>query len=237
MIWKIETDHREPYIAIETRDISNRTTAFSAYNYQSGECLFKEITVEDSWFWSLDRISNGMFFLHSYVHESNPQHKGIIAINQSGEVAWQQFNKALHEVTAGGIIVYNPNIQPKTFELLCAIDGSVISAKIGTFDPVIRNIITPAFIDDDSLIKHLIPANTQGPIFHCSFNDHEIVAYHTQNATLFDQTLRIFKDNTLLLEVNLALGIQKLNPEAFFIEGGQLFCIRNMKQELVSYLV
>ncbi len=237
IIWKIETDHKEPYIAIETRDISNRTTAFSAYNYQSGECLFKEITVEDSWFWSLDRISNGMFFLHSYVHESNPQHKGIIAIEPSGETAWQQFNIALHEVTADGIVVYNPNIQPKTFELLNAIDGSVISAKVEIFNPVIRNIIAPTFVDDDSLIKHLIPPNTQGPILHCSFNNQEIIAYHTKNGTLFDQTLRIFKDDTLLLEVNLASGIQKLNPEAFFIEGGQLFCIRNMKQELVSYLV
>jgi hypothetical protein len=237
IIWKIETDHAESFIAIETRDIENRTTAFSAYNYQTGECLFKEITVEESWFWSLDRVSNGMFFLHSYVHESNPQHKGIIAINSSGKIAWQQFNKALHEVTAEGIVVYNPNIQPKTFELLKVTDGSTLLPKVESINPITRNIITPSWLVDDSLIKHLLPANTYGPISHCSFNEHEILAYHTQNGTLFDQMLRIYKDNMLRLEVKLASDIQKLNPEAFFIEGGQLFCIRNVKQELVSYLV
>jgi hypothetical protein len=237
IIWKIETDHAEPLIAIETRDIGNRTTAFSAYNSQTGHCLFKEMTIEESWFWSLDRVSDGVVFLHSYVHESNPQHKGIIAISNSGKIAWQQFNKALHEVTTQGIVVYNPNIQPKAFELLNAIDGSMISPKVENINPVSRNIITPSLLVDDSLIKHLLPPNTYGPISHCSYNDQKILAYHTQNGTLYDQILCIYKDSNLHLEVKLASDIQKLNPEAFFIEGGRLFCIRNNKQELVSYLV
>ncbi len=237
IIWKIATDQQQPIIAVETRDITNRTTAFSAFNYSSGKGLFKEMRVENSWHWNLDRVSNGMVLLHSYAHESNPQHKGIIALNKSGEIAWQLFNKALYEVTLGGIVVYDPNIQPRTFELLSAIDGCLISNKVEDFHPVERNIITPNLLDDNAVIEHLIPESIYGPVLYCLHNHHEIVAFHTQNGPAFNQQLKIFKDNCLRLEDNLELGIQKMNPEAFFIEGGQLFCIRNNKQELVSYLV
>ena len=51
IIWKVETDDDGPVVAIETRNIADRQASYSAFNYKTGECLFKEISVEESWSW------------------------------------------------------------------------------------------------------------------------------------------------------------------------------------------
>jgi len=237
IIWKIETDDTESVIAIETRNSSDRISHYSAYNYSTGECLFKEVTVEDSWHWGLDRVHQGIVFLHSYVHESHPEHKGIIALNNKGNIAWQQFNKTLYDVTDEGLMIYNPKIQPKSFELIAAADGSKISGNTKEFTPVQRNIVVPDILSDSALVKNLLPENVVEPIFYKKFNDKVILVYHVRNKNLFSQQLAVYQDGNLVLRDNLASDIQKLNPEAFFIERNHMFCIRSNKQQFVSYLV
>ena len=116
IIWRVETDDKHPVVAIESRDIANRNTCFSAFNYQTGECLFNEITVPESWFWSLDRVSNATILLHSFVNEGSPEHKGIVAINSAGDIIWQHYNKTLYDVANNGIITYDPKIQPRILD-------------------------------------------------------------------------------------------------------------------------
>ncbi len=237
IIWKIETDDSESVVAIETRNSSDRISHYSAYNYASGECLFKEVMVEDSWHWGLDRVHQGTVFLHSYVHESHPEHKGIIALNKRGKIAWQQFNKTLYDVSDEGLVVYNPKIQPKTFELIAPADGSEVAGNTKNFRPVQRNIIVPDILSDPSVVNHLLPDNFVAPVFYKQFNDKIILVYHVKKDLLFSQQLAVYQDGNLILKDILASDIQKLNPEAFFIERNHLFCIRNNKQQFVSYLV
>ncbi|MEJ6978968.1 DUF4905 domain-containing protein [Pedobacter sp. P351] len=237
IIWKIETDDTDSIIALETRNPADRTSHFSAYNFVTGECLFKEITVEDSWNWGLDKVHKGIVFLHSYVHESNPEHKGIIAINGEGNIAWQQFNKTLYEVTNKGLLVYNPKIQPKIFELISASDGSSCPEKELEAKPVDRTVIVPEIISDVSFLNHLLPQNYIGPVFYKEYNHKSILVYHIKSGSLFNQQLAVYQGGNLILEDNLAMDIQKLNPEAFFIDRDHMFCIRNNKKQFVSYLV
>ncbi|MBC7915665.1 MAG: DUF4905 domain-containing protein [Pyrinomonadaceae bacterium] len=237
IIWRVETDDKLPIVAIETRDISNRITYYSAFNFQTGACLFKEVTVQDSWFWSINRIHKGLIFLHSYVHEGSPEHKGIIAINLSGTIEWQHFHKTLEDVAAQGLIIYNPKIQPKSFELASPEDGSTIHSNVKDYQYIERDIIIPDVVDDFVGISNFLPENSFGPIFFTHFNFKNIMVYHIKNENYFDQQLAVYQDGELLLEDNLALGIQKLNPEAFFIERSHLFYIRNDKHDFVSYLV
>ncbi|MBC8052312.1 MAG: DUF4905 domain-containing protein [Sphingobacteriaceae bacterium] len=237
IIWKIETDDSNTIVAVETRDVSERITYFSAFDYTSGKCLFKEITVEEGWFWSLDRVVDGMVFLHSYVNESNPEHKGIIAIDKAGDMAWQQYHKTLHDVTDKGILVYNPKIQPKLLELISPATGDLISAPAAPSFSVTRNILLPEILEETSSIKHLLPESIIGPAFYLSFGDKEILVFHTDKEKKICQQLVVYQHGNIVLEDILAEDIQKLNPEAFFIQNSHLFYIRNNKQEFVSYLV
>ena len=237
IIWKVETDDKKSIVAIESRDLANRITHFSAFDYENGTCFFKEITVEDGWFWSLDRVHSGIIFLHGYVNESNPEHKGIIAINDEGEIAWQQFHNTLAEVTDKGLVVYNPKIQPKMASLISPLNGEVLSARVMEFTPVERQIDLPDSLDSPEILQHLLPENLIGTVYHSSVNDKHIVVFHTKSGDLHNQQLIVVQQENILLEDYLATDIQKLNPEAFFIERGHLFYIRNDKREFVSYLV
>lgn len=237
IIWKVETDDTNSIIAIETRDIPGRRTHFSAFNYTTGECLFKEATVEDGWFWSIDRVYSGLVFLHSYVNESNPEHKGMIALNKGGEVQWQQFHKTLYDVSDKGLIVYNPKIQPKLFELIAADTGTTITTKVQEYLPLTRDILIPDVMNDVSFIQRLLPQNLVGPVLYTEFNNKLFLAFHLQTGTSYLQQLAVYHHESLLLQDNLSTDIQKMNPEAFFIQHGHLFYIRNNKREFVSYLV
>jgi hypothetical protein len=236
IIWKVETDSESPVIAIESRDISNRETHYSAFNYQTGECLFKEKTVQDNWFWSLADVHEERVFLHSYMNEASPEHKGIIALNFAGEIQWQQFNITLDSISEEGLVVYNPKVQPRQLELISAADGTRLSGKAHEAKPLERKIVVPGILaTGDASI--LTPLTAVGPIFQLSYRDKNILAFHEPKAGLFDQKLQVYLHDCMLLEDILAESIQKLNPEAFFIERDHLFCIRNNKQEIVSYLV
>jgi hypothetical protein len=233
----VETDSNGPIVAIESRDIENRNTYYSAFNYQSGECLFKEISVENGWFWSLDRVHHERVLLHSYLHEGSPEHSGIIALDFNGAIAWQQFNKTLHEVHHDGLIVYNPKIQPKQYELVRADNALPITGKPDTDRIPQRAIILPDILPESALSQLPSSDNIVPPVLFKAYRSKVIMAFHSKHGDLFNQQLLVYDQGQLVLEENLAHGIQKLNPEAFFIERQHLFCIRNNKQEFVSYLV
>jgi len=237
IIWKIETDPKSQIIAIESRNISDRTTRFSAFNFATGECLFREAAVEDSWFWSLDKVYEGLIFLHSYVNESSPEHKGVIALNKRGNIEWQQHNITLYDILNEGLLVYNPRIQPRTFELLLHNTGKSIGKPQHEFNRITREILVPEIIDDLSEFNDFLPQNTVGPVFYLQHNQKDILAFHTATEKIFNQQLLVLQDKTVILKDFLARDIQKLNPEAFFIDQAYLFYIRNNKSEIVSYSV
>lgn len=237
IIWKVETDDAASIVAIESRDVSNRTTGFSAFDYVSGKTLFKEIAIEDGWFWSLDRVHAGMIFLHSYLNENSPEHKGIIAINSHGDIVWQQFHKTLHDVSEQGLIVYNPKINPKLFELVSPLSGETLGGRAAEYSTIFREISVPEIISNSPELNDLLPVNIFGPVLHYKMKDIDILAYHIKIENLYTQQISLYQGKTLVLQDNLATGIQKLNPEAFFIQHNYLFYIRSSKQEFVSYLV
>lgn len=235
IIWKVETDYLHAIIAVETRDIANRKTYFSAFNYESGELLFKEISVEDSWFWTIDCVYDGVILLHSYVNEGSPERKGIVALNSNGDIAWQFFHKTRLTVSSEGIIVYDSKIQPRRLELISAVDGTEIRSNLTDYQALERAILVPAQVDISNNIRNLFPENIVGPIYHREVAGKDLFVFHTQHENLFNQQITVVQHGKVILTDIMAGNIQKLNPEAFFIQQNHLFFIKNEKRELVSY--
>lgn len=237
IIWKIETDNKEPIIAVETRYLETHTAVFSAFNFVTGESLFRELHIEGNWNRGLDRITKGIIFLHGYTAASGPEHKGITALSLKGQILWEQFNKTLYDVSEEGLVVYNPLLQPRSFQLLDPFTGETLQPQMKIFDPVKRNIVAPEFIHGEQLAS-LYPYETiSGPISHASFKGKHCYSFHLKNGSTYTQKLVVYQENTKMHDEILEEDIQKLNPEAFFIEHDHLFCIRNKKQEIVSYLL
>lgn len=236
VIWKIELDAEHPIISVETRDAEQHITQFSSFNFSTGENLFKEISVEDSWHWGLDKVHKELTFLHSYVAEQNPEHKGIIALNKAGNIEWQQFNKSLYSITPNGLIVYDPKLQPRWYDLLNPQNGKTLQSNIKSFLELGHDITFPYPLLKEQ-IPSFLPDNIIGEIYFIAYNSKQYYAFHNLEENKLCQQLIISEGDKILLKDYLAKNIQKLNPEAFFISRGSLFCIRDEKREFVSYLV
>ncbi|WP_407431077.1 DUF4905 domain-containing protein [Arcticibacter sp.] len=238
IIWKVETDAANRIIAVETRNSENRTASYSAFNFETGRTLFKEVTVQDSWHWGLDMACHSLVYLHSYVNEKTPEHKAIIALDTSGSIAWQIYNRTLDSAIAEGLVVYNPTVQQKQYELLNPVSGIIEKSNISSFIPLGRNIYFPEITTDQDLLKSIEEIGTPvGPVSYLVHNGKECVSFHAAENSILSQYLVIRTNGIVIHEEILEHNIQKLNPEPFYIEQDHLFCIRNNKAEIVAYLV
>lgn len=238
IIWKVETDPLNGIIAVETRNPEDRTASFSAFNFETGLTLFKDVSVQDSWHWGLDKVCHNFVYLHSYVNEKTPEHKAIIALNTSGCIAWQIYNRSLDTAIAEGLVVYNPSVQQKQYELINPASGATEKAKIGSFVPLERNIYFPEMISGLDRLPAIEELKTLvGPVSYLAHNGKECVSFHAATDSILSQYLLIIADGKVIHKEILEDNIQKINPEPFYIEQDHLFCIRNNKAEIVAYLV
>lgn len=238
IIWKIEIDPDQELLAVETRDKSAHSATFSTFNYATGKCYLKEQSTENSWWWGLDRAHKGLIYLHGYKNESSPEHSGIIAWDaKTGETKWQRFNYALDTVSNQGLIIYNPSVQPQRQELISPETGETIKGPVTETTPIQRNILFPGIYDKTLPLPEFIPANAVEPFLHFKYYDKSCWAFHVKTEQGFTQKLIITQNDEIILTDNLATGIQKLNPEAFFMHKSYLFCIRNNNYEIASYLL
>ncbi|PRY52408.1 uncharacterized protein DUF4905 [Arcticibacter pallidicorallinus] len=238
IIWKVETDPINGIIAVETRNPEDRTAGFSAFNFKTGVTLFRDVSVQDSWHWGLDKVCHNFVYLHSYVNEKTPEHKSIIALNTAGSIAWQIFNRTLDTATAEGLVVYNPSVQQKQYELLNPASGVTESFRISNFVPLERNIYFPEIISPMDLLPAIEELKTLvGPVSYLAHNGKKCISFHAAPDSVLSQYLLIISDGNIMHKEILEHNIQKINPEPFYIEQGHLFCVRNNKAEIVSYLV
>jgi hypothetical protein len=238
IIWKVETDPVNRIIAVETRNPESRTASYSAFNFETGAVLFKDVTVQDSWHWGLDKACHNFVYLHSYVNEKTPEHKAIIALDISGNIAWQIYNRTLDSAISDGLVVYNPTVQQKQYELLNPASGNTEKNNIGSFVPLERNIYFPELTSDPNILGKIEEIGTLvGPVSYLLHNGKECLSFHAAKDSILSQYLLILIDGNLVHKEILEHNIQKLNPEPFYIEQDHLFCIRNNKAEVVAYLV
>lgn len=238
IIWRIETDVAHDQIAIETRYPNSKDVFFSVLNFKTGELFLDEIRTENDWWWNMDRLHQNTLLLHGYVSSNSPEHKGICAIDvTNGSTRWQNFSLALEGTSREGLIVYNPSMQPKKLQLVSLESGVVIKDSATGYTPLSRDIIFPGFFSDPALLPSFIPKNIASPVSYIKYNDKECWSFHTEKQGLYTEWLMISKEGEVVLSDILSSGIQKMNPEAFFIEKNHLFCIRSDQREIVSYLL
>ncbi len=233
LIWKLKV-HERGLIAIETRNAESRQVAFSAFDFITGETKFKEKTYDEGWNLSLAFAGQQNIVLNGYEHAQTPESKGILSVSsQDGSIIWQQFNVSLNDVQNAGMQVYDSRIQPRRYYWIDHNSAAVIPAPGSDVNPAIffpeidNKFIIPA------IISHGVLAGELSVLHH---SDKVIVSFHEVNADQMQQRLVVYQGDKILLDDILISGIQKLQPEAFFIQQNHLFCIRS-KEEIVAYLV
>lgn len=233
LIWKIKVS-THGLIAIETRNTELKQVSFSSFNFITGQKNFKERSYEETWNLSLAFAGDENLVLNAYEHTQTPESKGILSVNaKDGSVIWQQFNISLNEVRCGGLQVYDPRMQPRKYYWIDHASAEIISAPLPDTDSgIIFPESDPDFIIPD-FIKHGV---LTGELSVLNYFDKVIISFHEIYGDQLKQRLVVCQGDKIIIDDILISGIQKLQPEAFFIQQNHLFYIR-YKEEIIAYLI
>jgi len=234
MIWKIKV-HPSGVIAIETRNVELKQVLFSAFNYVTGETYFKEHAFDEDWNLSLVFAGPTNIILSAFEHAATPESKGILSVNaEDGKVIWQKFNISFSHATDQGLQVYDTRLQPRKYYWIDHLTGEpmispiTLSPNTDIFFPETDLSFTiPSFIEHGAIT---------GEISTLHYSDKVLTSFHEVENDYLKQRLVVYQEDRVLIDDILISGIQKLQPEAFFIQQNHLFYVRN-KEELISYLV
>lgn len=234
LIWKVQV-HQSGVIGIETRDTELKQVSFSAFNFKTGETYFKQLTYDEKWNLSLAFASERNLILSAREHSETPENKGLISIQTlDGSIRWQKYNISLNQTQEAGLQVYDSRLQPRKYYWIDHLSGEIINTPSNheaseelLFPEIDPSFVIPSFIERGILAGELVVLRHSGKVF---------LSFHERDGDFFKQRLIVFQDDKVLIDDILISGIQKLQPEAFFIQQNHLFYIRH-KEEMVTYLV
>ncbi len=231
LIWKIKLDDTNEIMVWECRSLAKKLS-FYAYNFVNETYLLKDFCFDEDWLLGLDFIYDSVVYFHGFESEFSPVHKGIIAYDlNKNEIIWQNFSVSSQQYVTNGVIVFDPKIFPRTFQMLEGKTGNLIS-KIE-----LENLYQTNSIYNQIEIPQLIEQNNIWDTTHqLNFNDLKIVSFYRVDRNKTSQYLQVYKNENLIYEDLLGEDIQKLSIDTFFVWLGKLIYIRN-KSEILSYLV
>lgn len=230
LIWKLETDTEQDLIYVETRSEQKHSAGFSSLNLHSGQLNFLEIVPEENWLTGLSGGRKGILFLHGYLSDQTPEHKGIIALDGlSGKQLWADYNHSLETFTTKGLLATDQRFQTKRVVLLDERTGNI---KTGTDTSNLTDDVQPIQIP---LMLRLLPQNLAnlitgtitGEISCLNYNSYLIISLHTQNNVELLQHIFVVENEKVIYRDLLNEQIHKLQPEAFVMIKNYLVYIKN----------
>ena len=231
IIWKIKLDDDAQQMAFEVRT-TNKKVLFYAYDFKYQKMLIQNYAFDESWLLGLDHLQNGIAYFHGFESEFSPVHKGIIAFDLSTKkVVWQNFSIAINEYAKEGIVVFDPKLFPRKYELIDYSNGkkikSIDTEDLCHFTSKQSKILFPQTQLTDNIWE------SQSTL---TYKDLNIKSSYLTNDNKINQIIEISKKNEVYFRDNLNENIQKQGADAFMLWSEKLIYIRN-KAEILTYLV
>jgi hypothetical protein len=230
VIWRLEIDGISDTIFLEVRTADKQVT-FTAIDLTSGQTNFEGFILPERWLTGIEVAYNGVLLLHNYQSENTPVHKGVIAINNTGEIIWNNYTYAFDHLSVNGPVLYNLQIQPKKLFLADIQTGSIIRLYEPTLDTEPENHLIVPQISNSSVLIGALPIAHNNIVHYLDHNNFRIVSLHSFKDGQLKQHLYVMDGAGLVYEDLLNTDIQKMQPESFILYKNSLVYIKN-KSEL-----
>lgn len=236
LIWKIRIHEKKGYLAVESRQLESRKVAFTVLDIQTGEINFKEKSFLEPMNLNLAYVAQDNILLTANEHIDSPGSKGLVSVKiVDGEILWERYNFTLNQAAPYGLQVFDPRIYPRKYTWIDHISAENI-AEQENCESGNSELIFPSLFESYTLPDFIKHGPIQGDISVLNFNKLSIVCFHQTFENNMQQRLVVYQEDRILLDDIMISGIQKLQPESFFIMRNSLFYIRN-KDEIISYFV
>lgn len=250
IIWKINPDQTGTCLVLEIRNGDKKKAFFSGISLPAGTTSFDNLQLQEPWFCGLEGVAHGRAYLHGYLSETLPGHRGIFAVDlKNGDIIWENYNLVYGYATKEGLIAWNYKSEPRRYQLIAPGDGSTIRMFNSPAEPEVENAPLPAppvhfparvTIDKDWL-AHL-PARALAEADLLEWKGRWILAFYTKKESVpgqqkMDHHLYVIDRNRRLIHQDLLAGdIRQAAMDTFFLMNDQLFYIRS-KSEILAYFL
>ena len=238
-IWRLDIDNSSETLFLEIREQAHKKVYFASIGLDNGIIYFDDFITEERWLTGIETAYHGVLLLHNYQSESRPDHKGIIAVDaKNGEMLWSDYVSAFHHLSVNGPVIYDTRIQPPKLFLADVNTGAILRLYQPSIDGEPENILKfPGELPDDVLKDLPLPVTALANTIHyLEYSNFRIVSLHSLVEGALKQHLYIMDGNGVAYEDLLNTGIQKLQPESFFMHNNRLVYLKNKSEIKVLYL-
>lgn len=227
-------------IIIEERDRDKKEVYFSCLDIYTGKEIFIDLQFEEKYWIGIEKIYKDVILFHRYEKPDLPNHKGIIAFDiKSQTVLWENQNKFL--LAAEDKVLF----MSSEFGITKLFSVDYLSGEIESDTFEVQNI-QPQKEDYSSYtysqkisveeLNNLIPSNFRKLINEyvikdyvnfVSRNETSLLSFHYINneGKLNNIFFAVDENGTILLQETLNTGLEKIEPESYFIKNDLLFLL------------
>ncbi len=230
-------------LVIEERDRLKKEAFFSCLEIKSGKKIFQDFQFEEKFWIGIEKIYKDVIFFHKFERPDLPNHKGIIAFDiKSQTTLWENQNKFLFASDDKIVFMSNESGITKLF-MVDYLNGEsftnpeeffnlapqnenynsyIYSRKISQKE--LESFLHPDFNKkiSDYLIKDYVNFAVKNDLSFYSFH------YINEEGTMDNIFFAVDNNGTIVLEETLNKGLEKLEPESFFIKDDLLFLLFGM---------
>lgn len=227
-------------LIIEERDRNIKEAFFSCLDIRTGKIIFSDLQFDEKYWIGIESIYKDVILFHRFERPDLPNHKGIIAFDiKSQTILWENPNSFLY---AGDdkivFLTFDSGIKG-----LLAID--YLSGEVFNDGKIILEIIPEkqdfsSYVHSKRILREEIDENRKENIAKI-FSDYLIKGdinfasrdniyfynfHHITETGKFDNLFFAVDENgTIILKETLNKGLDKLEPESFFIKDDLLFLL------------
>lgn len=85
IVWKIVTNEKQDFLAIEVRNTEERSTYFFVLNIEKSVFVAQNLSISEPWWVGIESVSEYFLYLHLYDTQMYAQHKDIICVSLSNK--------------------------------------------------------------------------------------------------------------------------------------------------------
>ncbi len=251
ILWRVFPSHAEVLVG-EERDINRKEAVFFCVVKRTGELQWEKRSFGEKWWIGIESIGRDVVYLHRFAQPDMPGHRGIIAVDlRTGRELWREDDLTLERTFATGVTATRMTLNGREQISLDARTGDRIAATVNG-DSIDMQPLAEARIDfpenaDGPLAGYpeLMPFQDAiphsgvraGPLEFLQVGSQVVMAYHElvrpapDADTIFRHFLTVGDSASaaILFRDTVASGAAGIVPDAFFVQDGMLFYVKERK--------
>jgi hypothetical protein len=229
-------------LVVEIRDADKKTVSFSAFDYSRNNFLWRDKTLEESWWINASAIIDGVILFTTYLDTNNPDKKAVLAYSVSDlKLKWWNNDFSISHIQGSTIVGYSSRMGLKELNLDILTGHEKLKVE-GEKDRRVTALQKPVQYSKDmehfktvrTFLAERLNLTALSALEYLETEKNVIISCYVQEEGLANYLIVLSIEGNVVLKEKIEANVKGIGLDTFFVLDGSLFFVRN-KVELVSY--